>query len=127
MNNLGNYFDGSCLHLGDEMDLYVEKLGALCNWYVNARTDWPSAPIYQELVARVEAMDRDTFRRRRRELVAHDRELSERLLGENSPHYTIRFAHVMGVHSDFVKREREVGRVGKSNEWSLAYSSYTLD
>ncbi|MEW6743479.1 MAG: radical SAM protein [Planctomycetota bacterium] len=127
MKGLGNYFDGSCLKLGDEMDLYVEKLGALCNWFVNARTDWPSAPLYRKLAAEVDAMDREEFRRRRHELVAYDKTLSERLAEDNIQHYTIRFAHVMGVRSDFLKRERERGRVKKSNEWSLAYSNYTLD
>ncbi|NUP99382.1 MAG: hypothetical protein HUU35_05965, partial [Armatimonadetes bacterium] len=46
-------------------DLFIEKLGALCTWYVNALTDWPCAKTYAKMVEEVEAMDRETFRRRR--------------------------------------------------------------
>jgi radical SAM superfamily enzyme YgiQ (UPF0313 family) len=106
-SGMGNYFDASCLKFGDEQDLFIEKLGALCSWYVNALTDWPSAKTYAELVREVDAMDRETFRRRRADLVRHDRELSEELLRLDVPHYSIRYAHVMGVRSDFVKWERE--------------------
>jgi hypothetical protein len=73
---------------------------------VNALTDWPCARTYAELVRDVDAMDRATFRRRRSDLVRRDRELSEELLRLDVPHYSIRYAHVMGVRSDFVKWER---------------------
>ena len=44
--NMGNYFDASCLKFGAEHDLFLEKLGALCPWYVNALTDWPCSKAY---------------------------------------------------------------------------------
>ncbi len=31
MAQMGNYFDGSCLKFSDEMNLFFEKLGRICN------------------------------------------------------------------------------------------------
>jgi radical SAM superfamily enzyme YgiQ (UPF0313 family) len=123
MKRLGNYFDGSCLKFGPEMDLFIEKLGKLCNWWVNALSDWPCQPIYEKLVKEVEAMDRETWDRRKKELVAYDRELSDELMEKDITHYTIRYSHVMGVRSDFIKWEREQmeGRPG------IEAVTYTLD
>ncbi len=121
--NMGNYFDASCLKFGAEHDLFLEKLGVLCPWYVNALTDWPSARTYTELVQEVEAMDRATFRKQRASLIQRDRELSEQLMKLDIPHYSIRYAHVMGVRSDYVKWERRLERSTRE-EQAVAY---TLD
>ena len=102
---------------------FIEKLGALCTWYVNALTDWPCAKTYAKMVEEVEAMDRETFRRRRAELIQRDRELSEELIKLEVPHYSIRYAHVMGVRSDYVAWER---RQQKSTREEQAVV-YTLD
>jgi radical SAM superfamily enzyme YgiQ (UPF0313 family) len=122
-SGMGNYFDASCLRFDDEHDLFIEKVGALCSWYVNALTDWPCSGTYTELVRELEAMDRDTFRRQRAELIRHDRELSEKLLRLDVPHYSIRYSHVMGVRSDFVNWERRQSRSTRE-EQAVAY---TLD
>jgi radical SAM superfamily enzyme YgiQ (UPF0313 family) len=122
-SGMGNYFDASCLRFDDEHDLLIEKVGALCPWYVNALTDWPCSGTYTELVRELEAMDRETFRRRRAELIRRDRELSEELLRLDIPHYSIRYSHVMGVRSDFVSWERRQSRSTRE-EQAVAY---TLD
>lgn len=106
MGRLGNYFDGSCLRFGEEHDLFIEKLGVVFHWYVNAESDWPTAHIYRELVDEVESWDRATFDAKKKSLQARDRELSEELLEKGLPHYSIRYSHVMAVHSDFVAWER---------------------
>jgi radical SAM superfamily enzyme YgiQ (UPF0313 family) len=121
--DMGNYFDASCLKFGEEHDLFLEKLSVLCPWWVNALTDWPCSKTYAEMVAEVEAMDRATFRARRAELIKQDRELSEKLLGLGIPHYSIRFAHVMGVRSDYVTWERRLD-ASTREEQAVAY---TLD
>ncbi len=123
MAGLGNYFDGSCLKFGPEHDLFLDKLGKLCNWWVNALSDWPSAGIYKDLVKEVEAMDWDTWRARRDELVAYDRQLSDELMEKDITHYTIRYSNVMGVRSDFIKWEREQ-MAGRPD---IEAVTYTLD
>jgi len=121
--SMGNYFDASCLKFGEEHDLFLEKLGALCPWYVNALTDWQCSKTYTELVQEVEAMDRETFRKKRADLVKYDRELSEELMRLDIPHYSIRYAHVMGVRSDFVKWERRLEASTREEQAVV----YTLD
>ena len=119
----GNYFDGSCLKFGEEHDLFLDKLSKLCNWYVNAETDWECAPIYRRLVEKVEAMNRKTWLREYEDLVAYVRDLSEQLISEDKIHYTIRYSNVMGVRSDYIKQEREQMAAGKKAE----AVAYTLD
>jgi radical SAM superfamily enzyme YgiQ (UPF0313 family) len=121
--NMGNYFDASCLKFGAEHDLFLEKLAALCPWYVNALSDWECSRTYTELVRDVEAMDRETFRRERAALVRRDRELSEELMRLGVPHYSIRYSHVMGVRSDFVAWERRLERSSREEQAVV----YTLD
>lgn len=121
MKGMGNYFDGSCLKFSPEHDLFLEKLARFFHWYVNARTDWPTAPMYEKMVARLEAMDRASWEAAKRDLVAEDRELSNELLAKDLTHYSVRYSHVMGVRSDFVKWER------KALAAAGVPSDYTLD
>ena len=71
------------------------------------RADWPSAPTYRALVDQIDAMDAEEWREYKPRARDIDREISERFLEKRIPHYSIRYAHVMGVHSDFVLWERE--------------------
>ncbi len=124
MARLGNYFDGSCLRFGADHDLLLEKLGKVFHWYVNAESDWPSAPIYRKLVDEVESWDRDAFERHKEALQERDRVLSEELLEKCIPHYSIRYSHVMAVNSEFVAWERrELTTAGGSG----SPITYTLD
>ena len=107
MKGMGNYFDASCLHFSPEHDLFLEKLAKVAHWWVNAYTDWPTAPTYRALVAEVDGWDRATWEAKKGGLARKDRELSEKFLAEGLPHYSIRYTTVMGVHSDFVRWERE--------------------
>ncbi|MEZ6186943.1 MAG: radical SAM protein [Planctomycetota bacterium] len=123
MASLGNYFDGTCLKFSPELDLFLAKLGRVAHWWVNARTSWPCAPLYQALVDEVEAWDRATFERERGTLRQRDRELSEDLMRQGLRHYSLRYTHVMGVDSDFVLQERERLR----HQPLYVPAGYTLD
>lgn len=123
MKELGNYFDGTCLKFSEEHNLFLDKISSLASWWVNSLTKWETAPIYQELVAKVDAMGWDEWRRQKKELVAYDRTLSDELMAENKLHYTIRYAHVMGVRSDFIQWENE--KIRKDRE--VKRVTYTLD
>lgn len=120
---VGNYFDGSCLRLGPELDLLVAKLGRVCHWWVNAFSDWPCAPIYRELVEEIEAWDAATFEANKGDLHRRDRELSESLLRRGLRHYSLRYTHVMAVDSNFVLEER--AKIKASPEYVPI--GYTLD
>ena len=71
----------------------------------------------------VAMLDRDRWDERKSTILDEDRALSEELLLKGIPHYSIRYSHVMGVHSDFVLKERE-----RLQRFASAQSlSYTLD
>ncbi len=123
MNRLGNYFDGTCLKFGGDHDVWLEKVSKACHWWVNALSDWPSAPIYQKLVDEIESLTWEEWQERKKTILQEDRDLSEELLEKGIPHYSIRYSHVMGVHSDFVLAERE--RLRRFAE--VQQLSYTLD
>ncbi len=123
MGSLGNYFDGSCLKFDAEQDLFLEKLSRVFHWYVNAETDWESAPIYRELCEKVETMSREDWTKYKREVKQIDRDLSEELLAKDITHYSLRYTHVMGVHSDFVKKDR----AQQANKDWVVPAGYTLD
>ncbi|MBI4606680.1 MAG: radical SAM protein, partial [Planctomycetes bacterium] len=106
-DRLGNYFDGTCLKFGEDHDLWLEKVAKVCHWWVNALSDWPSATIYQRLVDEIESLTRNEWEERKQSILQEDRDLSEELLEKGIPHYSIRYSHVMGVHSDFVLQERD--------------------
>lgn len=120
MKGMGNYFDGSCLKFSPEHDLFIEKLGRFFHWYVTARTSWPSAPMYQKLVDRLEAMDRPAWERERMGLIAEDKALSDELLAKDILHYSVRYSHVMGVRSDYVQWEkRALAAAGVPKDYTL--------
>ncbi len=124
MEGMGNYFDGSCLRFGEEHDLRIEKLGKCFHWWVNAETDWPTAPAYRKLVTELEAMDRAQWEAARDSIQQRDREISESFLAQGLPHYSIRYSHVMAVHSEFVDWERrQLATAGDSGQ----LGSYSLD
>jgi radical SAM superfamily enzyme YgiQ (UPF0313 family) len=104
---MGNYFDASCLKFSPEMDLLIEKLGRVCNWYVNALSPWPGcADAYKPLVAEVDGWTREQWEKNKKDLHKRDKELSEKLMSQGVRHYAIKYTHVMGVDSDFIVKER---------------------
>jgi anaerobic magnesium-protoporphyrin IX monomethyl ester cyclase len=123
MKGMGNYFDASCLTFSPEYDLWLEKLGKMAHWWVNSLTDWPTADAYKALVADVESWDRDEWEAKKGTLARLDRKMSEEFLAQALPHYSLRYTSVMGVHSDFVKWERERQAAGHGK----AGSDYRLD
>ena len=123
MARMGNYFDGSCLKISPEMDLFIEKLGRVFHWYVNALSDWGCAPYYKPLVEEVNGWSRAEFDNNKQELITRDRDLSEQLLSAGIRHYSLRFTHVMGVDSDYVLKERALCQ----QEPTFVPVGYTLD
>src|SRR4029077_9824844 len=96
-----------CLKFSEEMNLLIEKLGRVCNWYVNAMSPWPGcAEVYKPLVAEIDGWNRDQWERNKKDLHKRDKELSEKLMDKGIRHYAIKYTHVMGVDSDFIVRAR---------------------
>jgi len=105
-----SYFEASPLRFGEAHDLFLEKLAVACPWWVNAKSHWPCAPLYHERVREIESLDRAAWEARRGSVRDEDRQLSDRLLRDGIPHYSIRYSSVMGVRSDYVLKEMEESR-----------------
>jgi hypothetical protein len=117
MNAMDNYFVASCLRFDPATDLHVQKLQRTFHWYVNARTGWDSAAIYQKLVDEVEGIAAADWPTARDEMLQRDRELSNDLLTRSQPHYSIRYTEVMAVHSDYVLAEAGQAKDQAARRW----------
>jgi len=104
MENLTNFTDESCLDFGREQNLLIDKLAKAYPWFVNAATDFPSAPLYDKLSRMVLAMDETGWKKVKEEIRDLDANISESLLISNTPHYSIRFNPFMGVRNDWLER-----------------------
>jgi radical SAM superfamily enzyme YgiQ (UPF0313 family) len=101
MESLDNFYEASALRLPPDMDLRLRKLQRAMPWYVNARSSFACAPLYQEKVGGIEAMSAEDWNEASRDFLERDRNLSEKLAGEGQLHYSIRFTQVMAVRSDY--------------------------
>ncbi|MEZ5978269.1 MAG: radical SAM protein [Planctomycetota bacterium] len=107
---LTDFTSQSALDLGEEENLFVEKLAACMPWFVNARLDAfgdaPASRRYRPLVERVLAMSRaewDAFAPTLREV---DAEYSAAAVRAEELHYAVRYNAFMGVRSDFYLAEQ---------------------
>ncbi len=101
----GNYFEGSCLKFPPAHALFLDKLARIAPWYANAFSSFPCRERYARLVEEIERLTAEEWGARRETVRREDRALSDELLAAGEPHYSIRFAQVMGVHSDYVRKE----------------------
>jgi len=107
MDNISNYFERSCLDFGKEHNLFLQKLGKAFNWYVNAATEWRCASEYKKLVGWLNAMEWDMWLKNKHNIGSIDRELSDFFMKKEEPHYRIHFSNVMGVNSEYIRKESE--------------------
>jgi anaerobic magnesium-protoporphyrin IX monomethyl ester cyclase len=101
----GNYFEGTCLKFPPDHALFLDKLARIAPWYANAMSSFPCRDLYAARVAEIEALSAEEWRARKDAVRREDRALSDDLLAKRVPHYSIRFASVMGVHSEYVRKE----------------------
>jgi len=107
MQRMSNYFDESCLRFSTEHRLFLEKIGRAFHWWVNAHTGWPCSAMYQDLVDQLVAMPWAEWQHEKMTIFARDRALSDSLMSQGIPHYSLRYSRVMAVHSDWVLRENQ--------------------
>lgn len=103
---LNNYFDDSCFIFGDEHDLFLNKIGKVFNWYVNAYCEWEVSEVYRDLVSSIDKMSKsewESFKIRTNDI---DRELSEKFIKQGKIHYSKRFSNNTGVHSKYANSGR---------------------
>ncbi|HVN96843.1 MAG TPA: radical SAM protein, partial [Syntrophorhabdaceae bacterium] len=69
MNELDNFTDETCMMLGEEVDLYVDKVKTLLCAFVNGYADIDGEKKYRDVVERIEALDRKTWRKEKEILI----------------------------------------------------------
>jgi len=116
-NAMDNYFVASCLKFDPATDLHVQKLQRIFHWHVNARTTWDTAATYQKLVDEVERIPATDWPTARDEILRRDRQVSNDLLAQSRPHYSIRYTEVMAVHSDYVLAESGQAKDQAARRW----------
>jgi anaerobic magnesium-protoporphyrin IX monomethyl ester cyclase len=98
---LDNFTDETCMDLGEEVNLLVEKIkDALCT-FVNGYTGDRGMEDYRAIVEEIESLDADTWQKEKERLRAHISEL-DRTAGEKGrTFYTVKYNRFMGVRSDW--------------------------
>jgi anaerobic magnesium-protoporphyrin IX monomethyl ester cyclase len=101
MGVLDNFTDETCMTLGDEVNLLVDKLKALFCTFVNGYGDADGKGRYRQLVREVEGAGREEWEKGKRRFVERAKDLDRVLDGEGKPYYTVKYNPFMGVRSDW--------------------------
>ncbi len=100
MRRLDNFTDDTCMNLGPEVNLLVDKVkGNLCT-YVNAHTASGAAQ-YEDVLSRIEAIPAEDWPREHEGLTGEIAELDRQMEAQGHPCYRVRFNRFMGVRSDW--------------------------
>jgi radical SAM superfamily enzyme YgiQ (UPF0313 family) len=101
MKRLDNFTDETCMNLGEEVNLLVDKLQHLFCTFVNSYAEPDRDDQYRELVDRIEAAERVSWEEERRSFAAEIAEMDKRAAEQGGLHYTVKFNRFMGVRSDW--------------------------
>ncbi len=101
MKRLDNFTDETCMNLGDETDLYVDKVKTLLCVFVNGYADVDGEGHYRRLVDKIEQMDRKTWHKEREYLKKEVETLDKKMEEMGKVHYTVKYNPFMGVRSDW--------------------------
>lgn len=101
MKKLDNFTDETCMRLGPEEDLLVEKLKSLFCLFVNGYADIDGEERYACLLREVEETDRTAWERNKAKFADRLRLLDEEMANRGVVHYTVKYNRFMGVRSDW--------------------------
>lgn len=102
---LMNFTDESALDFGEEQNLFLEKVGRIMPWFVNAYADFEASPLYLSRVNEILKMDRREWENISTTLLDEDKRISAQLQKENKTHYAVKYNRFMGVISDYFMNE----------------------
>jgi len=105
VNSLVNFTDSSALDFGEDHNLFLEKVGRILPWFVNAHADFQVSPVYLERINEILRMDRREWETIAPTLLEEDKLLSKKFQEKNQSHYAIKYNPFMGVISDYFMKE----------------------
>jgi radical SAM superfamily enzyme YgiQ (UPF0313 family) len=101
MASLDNFTDETCMDLGEDVNLLVEKVkGSFCA-FVNGYADADGAGAYGDIISRIEKADRARWGQEKEETRGLIADLDNTMDKETKLHYQVRFNRFMGVRNDW--------------------------
>jgi len=107
MSDLQNFTDRSCLDFGEDQNLFLQKVGKIMPWFVNAYSDLAVADFYRKKVDEIVSLDRPQWEQRAEQILEEDQALSEGFAKKGLRHYAIKYNRFMAVISDFFIEEAQ--------------------
>ncbi len=98
MADLDNFTDETCMDLGADVNLYVQKAKDCFCAFVNGYADVPE---YAGIVSRVEAMGPGAWETGKASVASEIERADERVRQRGQQHYEVRYNRFMGVRSDW--------------------------
>jgi radical SAM superfamily enzyme YgiQ (UPF0313 family) len=101
MKLLDNFTDETCMVLGSEVDLYVDKVKTLLCVFVNGYADIDGEHAYLDLVKKIEALDAKSWHRGKEAILKEADALDKKMEEKGKLHYTVKYNPFMGVRNDW--------------------------
>lgn len=101
MLSLDNFTDDTCMRLGEEVDLLIQKLKTFFCAFVNAYSGLDKNGIFQNFVDKILSLKREEYERSMEELKEELKRIESDLEDENLIFYTVKYNPFMGVLSDW--------------------------
>jgi anaerobic magnesium-protoporphyrin IX monomethyl ester cyclase len=101
MGSLDNFTDETCMHLGPEEDLLIDKLKTLFCLFINGYAGIDGGEGYARLLREVEDADRAAWQLRKKKFAERLKALDKEMEDRGKLHYAVKYNRFMGVRSDW--------------------------
>ena len=101
MDLLDNFTDETCMILGEEADLFVNKLKAMFCTFLNGYADMDGQQKYARLIRDVESATAEQWHENKELFLQRMNELDREMENKEKCFYTVKYNSFMGVRSDW--------------------------
>ncbi|MEI6153154.1 MAG: radical SAM protein [Deltaproteobacteria bacterium] len=101
MRILDNFTDETCMMLGDDINLLVDKLKSMFCLFINGYANIDGQGRYKELLRIVEAAEKGTWLKNKILFMEQANMLDKEMEEKGKLHYTVKYNPFMGVRSDW--------------------------
>lgn len=101
MNELDNFTDNTCMDLGEEENLLIDKIKNLFCLFVNGYGNMDGEGKYFSLIKALENMDSVSWNKEKERIKILADEIDREMTKKGLLHYTVRYNPFMGVRNDW--------------------------
>ncbi len=101
IQELDNFTDDTCMDLGEEENLLVDKIKSQFCLFVNGYGNMDGKEKYLSLIKKIENMDRALWGREKEKIKAYVYEIDKEMKEKGLLYYTVKYNPFMGVRSDW--------------------------